>query len=486
MAHQQASIEESLPEPRIASQGLLTRVAVGGAFLGAAGAAIWGIQQGNESDARASVDMPFISEVQDQVTQIDESIKTIGELGLVTALGAVGALKVASRWSPTARAIDHASSKEMTNDGNHDPGLGRRILQNTFAGNVPVIASVGVALGSFTGAISTEVSEGPSRPIEALSSLAPGDAMVVQYPGAMPMVQSSVSTKLSEAVRTEADKRHVRSTPVGLNLGTMVTPDGQSLSDLSIGMDFPEGSPLDWRPAQGCDLIPVMIDESARIDRGATVNLNGVDAKVIGNIEGASAINRVGVLIDKDAQKQCLEQNPASGDHAVVLDTDKQTASDILRAANPGESPAVVITKEDYKKNSEEFWVSNVKPITNVLALAAAGAVVLSLGGNLRARMLRNRREWASDFARQVSDNKMRAVELLRSTKDAILASGVGVAAAVAITPLANTIVAGFRAGIGYGEAMIGVGVAIVGSIGGTLVRLIRPRKTINPREYTR
>ncbi len=464
----------------------MTRVLMGGAFLGAAGAAIWGITQGNHSEGHITADMPFISEVQTGVTQIDDVIKTVGEVGLVTALTTVGGVKLASRWSSTARAVDFASSQEMTNDGNHNPGVARRILQSTFAGNVPVIASVGVALGTFTGAISTEVSEGPSRPIEALGAMAPGDSMVVQYPGAMPMVQSNVNAGLSSAVQAEANRRHVRSTSVGLNLGTMVTQDGQSLSDLSIGMSFPEGSPLDWKPTDGCELIPVAVDKSARVDNGERVNLNGMEAKVVDQINGASAINRVGILIDKDAQKNCLEQNPDSGDHAVVLDTDPKTASEILEAANPNHAPATVITKDDYEKNSEEFWVSNVKPITNVLAVAAAGAVILSLGGNLRARMLRNRREWAADFARHVSNNKMRAVELLRGTKDAILASGIGITAAILITPVANTIVAGFRAGVGYKEAMIGAGVATVGSIFGTLARVIHPRKTINPREYTR
>jgi hypothetical protein len=465
----------------------IKRALIGGGFLAAAAASAYGIYQGVQSDERLAVDMPYIQEAQDAVNSVDGIVQTIGEGGLVLALGTIGAVKMSSRWNSTARAIDFASSKEMTNDGNHQPGIARRALQSTFAGNIPVIASVGVALGTFTGAIGTEVSEGPSRPIEAFDQFAPGDAMVVQYEGAMPMVQSNVNNKLAAAVRAEAAKRNVKTTPLSLNLGTMVTPDKQSFSDLAVGLDVPEGSPLDWKPAEGCQMIPVQIDKTAGLHNGDKVNLNGIDAKVVGELEGSSAINRVGIAMDHEAMKECLEQGSNIGDHAIILDTDQATADQILTTANAElHAPAAVITKEEYKHNSEEFWVSNVKPITNILALSAIGAVLMSLGGNLRARLLRKRREWATDFARHISENKMRGVELLRSAKDGVLASVVGVTAATAITPAANSIVAGFHAGVGFKEAMMGAGVGIIGSIGGAAAKLFRPRKTINPKEYTR
>jgi hypothetical protein len=465
----------------------LKRALIGGGFLAAAAAAAYGIYEGAQSEGSLALDMPYIQEVQDGVNSIDSIVQTIGEGGLVLALGTIGAVKVASKWNSTVRAIDFASSKEMTNDGHHTPGVGRRMLQSTFAGNIPVIASVGVALGTFTGAIGTEVSEGPSRPIEAFDQFAPGDAMIVQYQGAMPMVQSSINSKLGDAIRAEAAKRDIASTSFNLNLGTMITPDKQSFSDLSVGMEVPAGSPLDWAPAEGCQMIPVMVDKTAHLVTGDQVNLNGIEAKVVGELEGSSAINRVGIAMDDEAMKQCLEQGNDIGDHAIVLDTDQATANDILETANTEQqAPATVITKEEYRQNSEEFWVSNVKPITNILALSAIGAVLMSLGGNLRARLLRNRREWATDFARHISQNKMRGVELLRSAKDGVLASFVGVTAATAITPAANSIVAGFHAGVGFKEAMMGAGVGIIGSIGGAATKLFRPRKTINPKEYTR
>jgi hypothetical protein len=465
----------------------LKRAIIGGSFIAAGLASAYGMYEGSQSDGHLAIDTPYIQEAQDAVNGVDGVVQTVGEVGLVAALGVIGATKIASKWSSQARAVDFASSKEMTNDGNHNPGIARRALQSTFAGNIPVIASVGVALGTFTGAIGTEVSEGPSRPIEAFDQFAPGDAMVVQYNGAMPMVQSSVNNKLAAAVRAEAAKRDVKVTPLSLNLGEMVTPDKQSFSDLSVGMDVPTGSILDWKPAEGCEMIPVEVDKTADLNLGDKVTLNGISAQVVGQLEGSSAINRVGIAMDREVMKDCMEQDAEAPDHALVLDTDKATAQDILTVARTGQqAPATVITKADYKENSEEFWVANVKPITNILALSAIGAVLMSLGGNLRARLLRNRREWAADFARHISENKMRSVELLRSAKDGVLASGVGVAAATAITPVANSIVAGFHAGVGYKEAMIGAGVGIIGSVGGAAAKLFRPRKTINPKEYTR
>lgn len=485
-------VEGFLSEDPVSARALsydspLKRTLVGTAFIGAAGAAAFGMHEYGQNEERVAVSMPFVQEVQTGVSRIDGVLGEIGKYGLLVSLGTIGAYKIGARWSPTMRAIDKASSKEMTNDGNHNPGLARRALRSTFAGNVPVIASVGVALGTFTAAIGAEVSEGPSRPIAAFDNIAPGESMVVQYEGAMPMVQSNINNQLSKAVQIEAAKRDVRATPVDLNLGTMTTASGESFSDLSVGVPMPPGAVADWQPEMGCTEIPVLIDKSARLDNDTRVDLNGVSARVAGSIENTSAINRVGILMDAEALKTCLEQSPESGDHAIVLDTEPATAKEILAAANNElTAPAAVITKEAYTENSKEFWTSNVKPITNVLALAAMGAVLISLGGSLGARILRNRRELALDLARGISANKMRAIELLRSTKDGVAASAIGVAAAAAITPAANMIVAGFHAGVGIKEATVGVGVGILGSNAGAIGKLTNLREFVNVKENTR
>lgn len=463
------------------------RLLIGGAFVGMAAAAAFGMSELHDSETHITADVPFIQEVQDVVSNIDDGIKVVGEVGLVGAFTAIGGVKIASRWNPTAKAIDFASSREASRDGKNGSALGRRVLRATFAGSIPVLASVGAGLGAFTGAIGTEVSEGPSRPIEAFGDLAPGQAMIVQYDGAMPMVQSSINPQLGKAVQLEAARRNVPSTPIDLNLGSLTRQDGQKFSDLTIGVNVPEYSPLAWKPGEGCKLIPVAIDKSAGIEKGEVIMMNGISANVVDTMEDASAINRIGITADREAVKTCLNQNPENGDHAIVLDTTPEEAGQILAAARTtSDAPAAVITKDQYKANSEEFWVSNVKPITNVLAIVAGLVAVVAIGANVGARTLRNRNELAMDLVRKISSTKLRAAELLRATKDGALSSMIGVIAATTITPVASTIVAGFRAGVGYKEAMMGVAVGVGGTLIGAASSLLSFRKTVNPKESTR
>lgn len=485
-------MEQPAPSASKHRHSSLERAVIGGAFLGAATAATVGIYFGEGSDERAALPMPYFQTGQEVVTGIDDALQKVGEVGLVIALGTIGGVKIAaqrdSRRGSIARAIDVASSKEPTTDGNHEPGRTRRGLQKAFAGKVPAVASVGVALGAFTCAIGTEVTEGPSRPIRAFQEVLPGEAMIVQYEGAMPMVQSNVSAELSAAARAEATRRGIASIPLDLNLGMMITPEGRPLTDLTVGLDVAPGSPLDWKPAQGCEMIPLKVDESANVTKEATVRVNGMTAKVVDHLHDSSAINRVGLAMDREAVNTCLEQSSGvSGDHAVVLDTDPETAKDILKVANADlREPGVVITKQGYIENSEKFWEANGKPVTNVLGLVSLAAVLISLGGNLNARVLRNRRELAADIARRIPISRLRFTELLRSTKDGVLATAIGVPAAMVATPVANTLVAGFRAGIGYKEAMMGAAVGLIGAWLSNILPLARLRKTVNPQEHTR
>lgn len=450
----------------------------------AAGLAVYGAYEGSQSDQKLAVEMPFSQEVQHAVSRVDDVLAEVGKYSLIVGAGAIGAVKLAGRRNMALREIDFASSHEMSDD-RPKKGAARRALQHTFTDKVPVIASVGVALGTFTGGIGTEVSEGPSRPIEAFGTVAPGDSMITQYKEAMPMTQSNVNEAVVAAVQKEAAERGIRATSLNLNLGVTTTQANESFPNLTLGTDMPEGSPLDWKSADGCVRIPIAVDTSSGFKVGQSLQMNGVETVVADTAEDMSAINRVGTVMDKEAMNQCLEQGTTTT-HAVVLDTDKQTAGDILAEANPGQKPAAVISKDDYKANSEDFWESNSKPITNILSLAALGTVLVSLGGTVYARLVRNRREWAMDLARGVSENQLRSTELLRSTKEGVLASVLGIPMGAAATVGSNAVVSGFNAGMGYKEAMIGAAVGIAGSIGGAAIRLVRPVKLIDVKENTR
>src|SRR5690606_1523917 len=119
---------------------------------------------------------------------------------------------------------------------------------------------------------------------------------------------------------------------------------------------------------------------------------------------------------DREAMADCLRQDPEAPPHAVVLDTDEETAAKIVDDANAEfDDLAAVISKDDYKQNSADFWESNVKPITNVLSLTAGGFALLAMSGAMASRILRNRRPLAVKLASGASAGVIRTAEMLRA-----------------------------------------------------------------------
>jgi hypothetical protein len=446
------------------------------------GVIAWG--QGH-ADERIKYTAPFSEVAQSVMSNADNGLADAGKILVPGSLLGLGVLKLAGRRNTEAgrkaRSLDHDSSSEPSGDGDERASIARRVMHRGSS-----IAMVATTLGSFTAGIGTEVTQGPDRPIDALEAVAPGDAMIVQYPGAMPMVQSSVNPELTQAVRAAAAKRHVQTHSLALNLGTISYKD-KTNTDLALGIEMAPDSPAKFNLAKGCSWLPVEVDKSANIPTGSKVEVNGMSAEVVGHVENTSAMNRTGVVIDKEALGTCLEQSANAPDHAEILNTDTQTANEILTEANANlHDQAVVISKERYLKNSEGFWESNVKPITNVLAGVSGLMALVSMAGITMSRLLRNRREWAAQLAAGVSRGHMGATEVVRSVKEGVVAATVGVTAAGVLTPLADVVVPGFQAAMGFQEAMVGAGLAIGGSLVGSLVTAVRSRRAVDTEKHTR
>lgn len=465
--------------------GNRVRVAVGLGFIAtgmAATAALAGDAFGGDRFDHA---MPFSETAQEVVNNVDNGLGVAGEVLLPTGLLTIGALKLGAGRSARLRNIEKRSSQEAASDGHSSNSMYHRTLRTFAAGTMPVAVATGAAIGTLTTGIGAEITDGPSRPIVAFDSFAPGNTMITQYDGAMPMVESSLTAQLTEKIEAEAKKRSIAATAFqwGLNVGEH---GNASFTALTLGVERSR-LPGELHGGDDCGAdIPTLIDESAKLKVGDRFEINGATAVVVGETHDFSAIGREGIVMDETALERCVNKDQEVNSHAVVLDTDPQTAKDILATANTNHEAATVITKEHYIKNSQDFWEGNSKPLTNTLALVGVFAGFIASGGYVLSRMLKNRTQLASRDASGESTARFRATEVVRGIKDGLIGSTVGVVAATPLTLGVNMLQTGLRVGVGIHEVMVGYGVGMLATVGGTLFHVMRSKKIIDPSEHTR
>lgn len=454
-----------------------TALAIG---LGAVGI----MADGAASHSTFSYSVPFYPNAQKAINSVDGILADIGE-GLVplSFLTAGGLMVAASRKKGSAESINNWSSTELSDDENKNTKR-KQIMKHVAAGSIPVLASLGAGLATFSSSIGEAITNGPSRPIEALGNIAPGNSWIVQDANAMPMVQSNLSANLVSSIIKTAKTENVKATPFNLNLGDFQYK-GQNFTSLAIGIEASKSSPIYWNDSQGCNTVPVSIDKVSAIPIDSTIKLDGVNANIVEETSNISAINRVGIVMDAEAMATCINQEP-NNMHAVVIDSSVAEAQKILGEANTNDEPATVITKQQYIKNSADFWRANVKPITNVLSLVSLGLAGVAMAGAAGARLYRNKRQWAQKLADGMSMNVIRSTELMRGVKEGIAASVIGVTGATLITPIVGIFESSFKPGAGYKEWFVGGAVGILGPVAGTLIKLIRPNKIISKEEDTR
>ena len=464
------------------------RNTVAGLFLAGGAVAAWGVGSGEASHFKFDRPMPYIETLQRDINNIDNVLETVGIAAFILGVAGIATLKLGAQKDTRLQVIDQWSSRNMSEDRlNPNRSASKRALEATFAGRIPVMTCIGAGLAVFAGSIGSEVSDGPQRPIEkALASFTSGETMIVNYAGAMPMVESNVPRQVADNVVRETTKQGIKASVLDENLGVL-TKGAQQLSDLAIGVQLPQNSPISWNIEKGCKSIPIGIDVGAGIELGQKVEVNGVSAVVAQKIPGISATNRVGVVMEQSAMATCLRGNENAPVHAVIVDAAPEKVQELVNQANVGHVPLAVITKAQYLNNSQKFWESNVKPITSVLALFAGIFASAVAGSKMRESLVRDRREWAAKLVNGNSQAMIRATEFTRVLKDGVLATIIGGGIATFATPVVvNTLESGFQASVGLKEFAVGSAIAIAGSIAGALKSLVNPKKIIRPEESLR
>jgi len=429
--------------------------------------------------------MPYLVLAQHDINTIDIILAKIGEVSFPLTLAALGVAKLKASSNPLFNHVDALSSKEMATDSNKPKRFGT-ILQKLFAGKLPIVAAIGVSLGSFSASVGHEVSNGPERPIRAaLTKLLPGKILVVQDSAEQPMLDGSITQSLSEKIITIAHSDHIQSASFTKYLGTLTT-SGPPLSTLEFGITVPHKSPLYWVKELGCRNIPVGIDRSARIRKGSDIDIDGVNAIVTSETSGMSAIGRTGVVMSEQAMRDCIEKEPNGPVYAVGIDTSLSNGKKILQQATGDARSPTVITKDHFIQNSLNFWEANVKPITNTMAVFSGLFALVAMSGAITGRLVRNKRELASMSAAGMKTSVIRGTEIMRAAKDSIVATVFGGIISL-ITPfIVNSLESGFKAGITLQDLGVGAAIGTIGCFGGIMKSMHKPHKIINVPENTR
>ena len=428
--------------------------------------------------------LPFNPAVETAINQLQGILETIGAILLPVSLLLLALLKLAAYRSPRMSQIDLWSSREFTRSGMRQlsiPGL-----TWLFAGSIPVIASLGVALAIMTTSIGNEIVHGPNKPIQtALTRLTPGNSLVVQYSADMPMLQSNIPISLAKRVEAQAARKRIQVYQLGQNLSSL-TVGGQTATALTLGVAVKKNSSLSWNPSLGCNNVPVIMSRSMGSYAGELGTDDGVGIRVVANRSGLSAMNRVGVVMDQSALAQCLDGSRLAPINAIVLKAPLSTAKHLLAMAKTPGQVATVITKAQHLSNSEKFWTSNVKPITNILAVISGLLALVAMAGTIASRLSRNRREYAAKLAAGVGVGTLRAVEVLRALKDGVVATIVGSLCSMIIIPALSLTESGFHPSWTSGDALVGASIGLLGCLGGAFFRTAHLDRAVDFRESTK
>lgn len=468
------------------------RAFAAGAILATTVAVGWAVQTGAADHVRFNHPMSYSETAQKAVIKSEDVAKTIGIAAFILGGLGVAAVKggglLNTDSSNVLKTIDQWSSRDMSEDRLYPKrSFSKKTLEAVFAGRIPLMASLGALLAVFSTALSTEVSEGPQRPIVyALDKLTPGDTMLVNYDGVMSMVDSTVPKNLADKMIKEAEAHHISAKIFDKSLG-VITANSISLTDTAIGIAVSPNSPIYFGANSRCDNVPITVDKTSSFKMGQNVEVNGVSAVVKQREAGLSASNRVGVLMDQTAMARCLHHDKDAPVHSVVFDSNVPIISKILESVASDDNNVKLITKEKYLQNNLTFFESNVKPLTVVLSLVAGIVASAAAGYKVKESLIRNRREWAAKLASGNSEWVVRSTEALRLIKDGMLGTIVGGTAAAIATPfVVNSLESGFQASIGLREIAVGAAVAIGGSLAGGFKTLLHPKKIIRTEESLR
>ncbi len=403
---------------------------------------------------------PTLPAVVDGMVAVNEGIRVAAPVAAIGAGGLAVYYTVAGLMDKKARALntfsraDYAGTDEAMQPSSRLSGKLNTLKKGTG------VAALAIVLTSATSGVEHEVSNGPLRPIDAVTDLvSQGDSDTMAY-----VLQGSHNTFMDDSY---IEKK--RLDPVvadAASHGIPIIPFKKELLNINdtsaIQISLPDAlfesiiqTPVD----ASCDTIPVIVDETVKKSVGDTISINGVPAQVAQVKEGMAQMNR-SIAIVASSDMECLQKGTDTSYFGAMLpESYKDEVSSLL--AKHDMSELAVVNDDFFKENNRDFWRANGTPI--LLQLIAYIAIFggLAAAGERKNALQRNVSEIGMLNAMGIGMTDMRKIEDRRALRETAKATLVAIPAVPLVAGAFNAAVSGMEIGVGPREITVGSAITL-------------------------
>ena len=416
-------------------------------------------------------------EVVDGMVAVNEAIRDYAPVVAIGAIATVSYFNIAARFSNKKQALnelsktDYSGFDELQSHG-QDSVIDRIHERTSVMKKGAGIAALAIVLTSATSGVEFEVSNGPLRPIEAVTTLVATDANNLNY-----VLQGKNNTFMDDSVIAKNDMKRLQAK--GATQGVTVLPFNKELFNINdksaLEVSLPDvvfSKLASVEIDDSCDTVPVIVDDTLHASIGEEIMINNHAAQVVGIEENIAQMNRSIAIVSDTDMKECLKDGTDSSYFgAIIPDANKADLEVLLETTKNKELS--LVTQESFKENNRDFWRANGTPVLLQLIGYIAIFGGLAAAGERKNALQRNVKEIGTLHASGVSFKDLRAVEHRRAVKETLKASVIAAPFIPIVTGAFNAAELGMKVGAGPREFAVGIA-ATLGA------KLFASRRAIN------
>lgn len=429
------------------------------------------------ADATVTPLTGFVPGAVDALVAVVNAVRWVAPFVTVAAVVAFVAFGLGGRMTARGRTINRLSRIEYAGidhlDGERtERSRGFRGVRGFFKGTG--LAILAVVLVGATSGIEHEVTNGPLRPVDALTDLLGDDAgvsFVFQGPGITFMDDSAIPLDQVERLVATSPAPVV---PFGKHLFNI---DDKSALEISVPDELYDDVAGVVEP-DSCTGRTVIVDDTVGAEVGDLVHLNGVPLEVARVEDAIAQMNRsIAILSDSTVRDCILAGTSTAVFGAVVLTDDVAAVAESLLVADVA---AVVVTDAEFRENNRDFWRANATPLLLQLILYLALFSGFAAAGERQSSLQRNSREIGMLNATGVDFAVLQAIERRRALRTTLKATLVAAPVMVPVAAAFNASELGVHIGVGITEVTVGFSLTLVAMLLASQRALNQFRRTLD------